>query len=813
MMKSMKSVLPTAGAVMVRVMLGTTCLSAIAMGETQRAFAQDTQARAFDIPATSLGSALRIFAGQSGLQIAYRTSIAANLRGVAVKGTMPPETALARLLAGTGLTYTTSSGAVTIMAAGSPSAANAAPVANATNLGAIVVNGAANSSTAPIDGYVASVASAGSKTDTPILETPQSVSVVTRDQMSNQRVASLAETMSYTPGITAQSGSFSRLVDDFMIRGFNAANGNTGSLRDGMKLQSNVYDGGQEPYGLERVEVLRGASSTLYGQLAPGGVVNAVSKRPVDTPLHEVNIEVGSYGRKQVSTDFGGPIDKDGVATYRLTGLVRQSSNWMYYTPDDKVYLAPAVTLKPDEATSLTLLGSYQHVNTLFSPPYLLADIKSGALSRSTFTGIQGFDRYVTDTYTIGAMFEHDFDGGPKLRSNLRYFESTLDWNYMMSNLASLSSTGGRMARLASLRQEKSYGVTSDTSLEFNFDALGAEHTLLTGFDYYRRFYDSHRYRGTASSVLNLATGAYTGSAAVNYNIDRGSRTLGNQYGIYLQDQIKIDDHWVLLLGGRQDWADSVTTNYQTKTVTTQSDAAATGRAGLVYLFDNGIAPYLTVSQSFLPQAGTDSRTGNALKPNTGLQYEAGIRYQPPGTNLIFSGSVYDLTQTNVVTYDSNGLAYQQGKVRSRGVELEARGEINNWGLVASYAYTDARITESALASEVGQQVALVPYHSASLWADYGLDDIGLEGVRIGGGVRYVGETNLTDVKEKVPGYLLVDAMAKFDLGKMKRELEGLDLTLNARNLFNKGYYTCTASDGCRFGEPLTVSAKLSIKW
>jgi iron complex outermembrane receptor protein len=812
-MKSRKSAIMTPGAVMMQIMLAAACLTGVAAGSSGVALAQAQQTRSFNIPATSLSRALRLFAAQSGLQVAYQTSIASDLRAPAVRGTMAPEAALAALLAGSGLTYSASGGAVTILAAGSAPASNAKPVTNATNLGAIVVTGAANSSTAPMKGYNASVASAGSKTDTPILETPQSVSVITRDQMTSQRVVSLADTVSYTPGITSQSGSFSRLVDDFMIRGFNAANGNTGSLRDGMKLQSNVYDGGQEPYGLERVEVLRGASSTLYGQLAPGGVINAVSKRPVDTPLHEVNIELGSYGRKQVSADFGGPVDKDGVVTYRMTGLVRQSSNWMHYTPDDKVYLAPAVTLKPDEATSLTLLGSYQHVNTLFSPPFLLSDIKSGALSASTFTGIQGFDRYVSDTYTIGALFEHQFDDGPTLRSNLRYFESKLDWNYMMSNLAALSSTGGLMARRASLRHENSYGVTSDTSAEFNFDALGGEHTLLAGFDYYRRFYDSHRYRGTANSLLNLSTGTYTGSAAIDYRTDRGSRTLGNQYGIYLQDQIKIDDHWVLLLGGRQDWADSVTTSYQTGTVTSQSDSAATGRAGLVYLFDNGIAPYLTVSQSFLPQAGTDSRTGAALKPNRGLQYEAGVRYQPPGTNLMFSGSVYDLTQTNVVTYDSNGLAYQQGKVRSRGVELEARGEIGNWGLVAAYAYTDARITESALASEIGQQVALVPYHTVSLWADYGLDDLGLDGVRIGGGLRYVGETNLTDTAENVPGYLLVDAMAKVDLGKLKPELEGLDLTLNARNLFNKSYYTCAASDGCRFGEPLTVSAKLSIKW
>lgn len=798
-------------AMLMRLMLALACATALPAGGL--ALAQSLQARSFDIPAGSLSRALRSFADQSGLQVAYQTAIASNSMAPAVKGTMSAEAALSALLAGSGLRSSfTGGGAVTILPASSRPADEAATPGSVL-LSPVLVTGQTDSSTAPISGYLARVASAGSKTDTAIIETPQSVSVVTADQMANQRVASLAETLSYTPGVAAQSGTFSRLVDDFMIRGFNAANGNTGSLRDGMKLQSNVYDGGQEPYGLERIEVLRGASSMLYGQLAPGGVINAISKRPVDQPLHEVNVEYGSYDRKQLSADFGGPLTEDGVLSYRLTGLVRNADSWVENTPDNKVYIAPALTWKPDEATSLTLLGSYQHVHTRFAPPYLLADITSGALSRDTFTGLDGFDRYTTDTYTAGALFEHEFDEGVTLRSGLRYFQSDLEWDYMMSNLAPLASTGGTMARLASARAESSYGVTFDTSLEYSFDALGAEHTLLGGVDYYRRSYDSHRYRGSRYSMLDLSTGVSTGGANVNYSVDRGSDTLGNQYGLYLQDQIKFDDHWVLLLGGRHDWSNSETKSYQTGIVTSQDDNAFTGRAGLVYLFDSGFAPYVSVSQSFLPQAGIDYNTGEALKPNEGLQYEAGARYQPSGTNLLLSAAVYDLTQKNVVTYDSSGLSYQQGKVRSRGVELEARGEIGLLGLVAAYSYTDATIRESAIAAEIGQQVALVPRNSVSLWVDYGLDDLGLEGVRIGAGLRYIGKTNLTDSTADVPSYILVDAMAKVDLGKLKPELAGLDLSLNARNLFDRGYYTCTASDGCRYGEPLTVSAKLSYKW
>jgi iron complex outermembrane receptor protein len=189
------------------------------------------------------------------------------------------------------------------------------------------------------------------------------------------------------------------------------------------------------------------------------------------------------------------------------------------------------------------------------------------------------------------------------------------------------------------------------------------------------------------------------------------------------------------------------------------------------------------------------------------------VRYQPVGTDLLLSAAVYDLTQTNLVTYDSNGFSYQLGKVRSRGFELEARAQIDDLGIVGAYTYTDARIVESANPLEVGQQQTLVPRNTLSLWADYKLDTLGISGLTIGGGLRYVGKTNLIDNKQDVPNYLLADAMVKYDFAAIDHKYEGTSFTLNARNLFDKKYYTCVSSDGCRYGEPLTVTATISKKW
>jgi len=781
---------------------GVVWAQAAANGQMQRT--------SFDIAAQPLSKALVQYSNETGVQLFFDASIVRGKNSGGAKGSLTRSEALSHILSGSGLTYSLRGNTVTISAQQSPSADAVAPDGSLL-LNTITVEGnGGQSAFGPVDGYLAASTSSATKMDTPLIETPQSVTVVTADQVRDQKATSIAQTLSYTPGVSAQSGSFSRMVDDLTIRGFNVASGNSGTLRDGMKLQSNVYDGGQEPYGLERVEVLRGASSVLYGQLSPGGVVNGVSKRPTDTPLHEVNVEYGSYNRKQLSADFGGPITSDGSLTYRLTGLLRDADNWVDNTPDDKFYIAPAVTWKPDEATSFTVLGSYQHIKTGFATPLRYEDVSQGTIPRDRFLGIEGFDKYNVDMYTVGGLFEHQFENGVKLRSNNRYFHSDVEWNYMFGNLA--PSSNGKLTRLASERYETSYGATSDTSLEYAFNTGAVEHTIIGGFDYYRRSYDSNRYRGTTYSVLDLETGQYTGSPSVSYAVNRGQRAIGNQYGLYLQDQIKFDEHWTLLLGGRHDWSESTTTTYQNGKVTDQKNSAFTGRAGLVYVFDNGLAPYVSVSQSFDPQIGADVN-GDALEPNKGLQYEAGIRYQPDGTDLMLSAAVFDLTQKNVVTYNSFGDAFQQGKVHSRGFELEARGQVGDLGLIAAYTFTDATIEQSAKSYEIGEQVALVPRHSFSIWADYDLDKVGVKGVNVGAGLRYVGKTNLPDMEQDVPAYTMVDAMVRFDLGAFKHELEGTSVTINARNLFDKKYYTCVAQDGCRYGEPLTVTATLGYKW
>lgn len=760
---------------------------------------------AFDIPEQGLTSALALFGQQSGLQVTVDGALVRGLATAGVRGTMTAGEALRQLLSGTGLSYSVSGGTtVAIQGPGETSSPD-----GTLRLDPVTVQGQSETAYGPVDGYVATRSGTGTKTDTPLIETPQSVSVVTAEQMKAINATSVTAALGYTPGVSAQSPAFTRMVDDVMIRGFNVASGDTGMLRDGMKLQSNVYDGSQEPYGLERVEVLRGPSSILYGQLSPGGVVNAVTKRPTLTPLHEINLEYGSYDRKQVSADLGGPLTADGAFSYRLTGLVRDAENWVDYVDDDKSYFAGGLTWRPSSATSLTLQGSYQEIHTKFAPPMPYDVLADGTIPRDLFIGEPDYDRYDSTMYTVGYLLEHSFGERLKLRQAMRYYSATVEWDYLSFG----TLTGSTLTRGVSDRSEKSTGFTTDTSIEAKVETGPAQHTLLAGLDYYRMTYDRNRFTGSVAPLEDIYNPVYDATPIINpTNI--GFNQSGDQLGVYLQDQIKLWDRWVVLLGGRQDWASSEQTSYYTGATTEQDDSALTGRAGLVYLFDNGIAPYVSFSQSFSPNPGADLN-GNAFEPTEGTQYELGLRYEPPGMDVLVSAAIYQLIEKNVLTPDpvDPTFSVQTGEVRSRGIELEAKASLGNLNLIGSYAYTDARTTESNDPSEIGERVWLVPYHTLGVWADYGFDDLGVEGLRIGAGVRYASSTNNFDSDEDAPARTLVDALVSYDLGALDPVLEGGALALNASNLFDDEYFTCVTSTGCRYGAPRTITATLSYSW
>ena len=664
--------------------------------------------------------------------------------------------------------------------------------------------------TSAVPGYVASRSATGTKTDTPILETPQSITVIGAEQIEVLKAQSIAEAITYSVG-GARAPYVDRTGDSVMLRGFVIPS----TFRDGTRYQSNRFDGQQEPYGLERVEVLKGASSILYGAAEPGGLVNAVSKRPTVEPLREINVEVGSFNRKQVSGDFSGALSADGAVSYRLTGLKRDSDTSVDYIEDNRGYIAPSLKWQLGRDTSITLLSEYQRDRTAYAGDGLpavgtVAPNINGKIPRDRFTGEPGYDRYDINRFSLAYMFEHSFSDQLKLKHSLRRYHMKQDWSSITVPFDFEADQRTVAERYAEDREESNSNLTTDTTLQYDWQAAGVTHKSLVGIDYSENHWDTVRYDRSAGP-LDLYAPVYGGAIGPRV-LSQATRTETRQLGLYLQDQMKFADKWVLLLGGRYDKVREKQCNYFDESqcnVDNQRSSAFTKRAGVVYLADNGLAPFASFSQSFATVTGID-RLGNRFKPTRGEQYETGVRYQPKGTSLMLSAAIYQLTQTNVQSEDAAnpGYAIQQGEVRSRGVELEAKGRIGrDVQIIGAYTYTDARTTKASplYPEQVDKRVSGIPFNQVSLWGDATLAAFGLPQVKLGVGGRYVGTTTSQFHNYTAGDYTVFDAMASYTTGPWR-------LAVNLSNVTDKTFVTACPYR-CFYGEPRKVIGTVSYRW
>ncbi|WP_428664819.1 TonB-dependent siderophore receptor [Reyranella sp.] len=677
--------------------------------------------------------------------------------------------------------------------------------------------------------YVATRSVTGSKTDQAILETPQSISVVTRQQMDDQAVQSTRQALRYTPGIVSDPRPLNGLSDtNMLLRGFTPD-----QYLDGLKLIIGNFGYTQiDPYLLDRIEVLRGPSSVLYGQGTPGGIVALTSKRPTDTAVHEVMLQAGTYDLYSAAFDVGGRADGDGKLLYRITGLAKYAGSQVEFSNSRRFAIAPAFTWKPDAATSFTILGQFQRDSgpafngfvpargsVLFNP--------NGQIPSYFYVGDPNLNDYTRMVASVGYSFEHRFDRVFAFRQNFRYQNLFAADNSLYAS--GLQANQKFLNRYAFNDVESLNTITVDNQLTAKFATGALGHSFLLGLDYQ---WNTNR----QTSAINFATPAIN-LFAPNYYLPianpvfnptssyTNARQRQDQIALYAQDIIKLGG-FSLVLGGRQDWVSSSSDNYMTLTGTSKYDQAFTWRAGLVYLFDNGIAPYASYTTSFSPTAGLDF-SGNPFSPTTGQQFEIGVKYQPTGFNGFFTLSAYNLTQQNVLTTDPQhpGFSVQTGEIRSRGIEFEARASLtDNIDLIGSYTYTDALTTKSnALAANIwgtpirmqGQPVNGVPQNMASMWSTYRFTTGSATGLMVGGGVRYIGPQPGDTVNSFiVPGFTLYDAVVSYDLGAVMPKLQGASLQLNATNLFDTQYVaSCANANFCSYGLGRNVYASLKYKW
>lgn len=696
----------------------------------------------------------------------------------------------------------------------------------ATTLDPINVQDRVESAFGPVKGYVASKGSTGTKTDTPLIETPQSISVITKDQIEAQAIDNLGGVLRYTPGATGDLYGTDNRGLGLQLRGISNANGVF--YRDGLQLKESNFTlfTALDSYGAERYEVLRGPASVLYGQASPGGIINYVSKRPTEETLREVEFGGGSFNHYEGKFDFSGAVNADKSLLFRLTGAAHMGDTQTDFVKDDRIFIAPAITWQPDADTSLTVLANYQRDRSGWAMQYLPAygtviPGKDGKyLQNSMFVGEPGFDSYNNDQAAIGYEFDHRFNEIWQVRQHARYVYLTHTeegvFGGRLTDSNGLEPSSGDYSRYADAGGTKLSGVTIDNQAQADFDTGPLAHTLLVGLDYKRYTYRDYASEATVEDGFNIFDPVY-GYKIGDLTPYTDTDTTQQQVGLYAQDQIKLGN-WRLTLGGRKDWADAkVYDNLAGGYIPEQKDNAFTSRAGLVYLADNGLAPYVSYSESFQPVAGADSN-GTLFVPETGRQYEVGLKYQPVGWNSFITASAFDLTRQNVVRYGGTGRPddiVQTGEIRSRGIELEAVASLDSgFDIRAAYTFLDTKITSPTSinddgTSNQGNTPFGVPKHSASLWANYTVGSGKLEGLGLGAGVRYVGSTWGDDANSfKVPAVVLADAAVHYTW-------QNATLSLNVSNLFDKRYVaSCFASGfGCFYGEGRRINGSVKYTW
>lgn len=681
----------------------------------------------------------------------------------------------------------------------------------------------------------------GTKTDTPIQKVPQSISVVTAEEMALYQPKSVKEALSYTPGVAVGTRGASNTYDYLIIRGFAADGQSQNNYLNGLKMQGNFYnDAVIDPYMLERAEIMRGPVSVLYGKSSPGGLLNMVSKRSTTEPLKEVQFKAGTDSLFQTGFDFSDALDDDGVYSYRLTGLARSANAQQKGAEEQRYAIAPAFTWRPDDKTNFTFLSYFQNepetgyygwlpkegtVEPLPNGKRLPTDFNEGAKNNT----------YSRNEKMIGYSFDHEFNDTFTVRQNLRFAQNKVSqksvYGYGMcsdplysSNPSSSpcanvlqSQWGHTLTRQYVIDNEKLENFSVDTQLQSKFATGSVDHTLLTGVDFMRMRNDIDSWFGYAGSV----------APSDIYNLDRSDFDFGahpnpsgpyrvllkqKQTGLYVQDLAQWDKVLVTL-GGRYDWADQSSFNRDYGNKSDRDDKQFTWRGGVNYLFDNGVTPYFSYSESFEPASQTDAN-GDLFAPSKGKQYEVGVKYVPEDRPIVVTGALYQLTKTNNLMADPNGSLFsvEGGEIRARGVELEAKAALSaSVNVVGSYTYTDAEYTTDT--TYKGNTPAQVPKHMASLWADYTFFDGPLSGLTLGTGGRYTGSSYGEPANSfKVGSYTVVDALVRYDLTRVG--MAGSNVALHVNNLFDREYVaSCFNTYGCFWGAERQVVATATFRF
>ncbi|MCU0532936.1 MAG: TonB-dependent receptor [Hydrococcus sp. Prado102] len=654
------------------------------------------------------------------------------------------------------------------------------------------------------DGYRVPNTSIGTRTDTPLRDIPQSIQIIPQQVLEEQQANTLNEALRNAPGVIQTAPNYLPAFNGFTIRGFE-----TFSIRNGLSYS---FAGGTTAIlsNIERIEVLRGPASVLFGSGPPGGTINIVTKQPLREPFYELEATAGSYNFYQGAVDLAGPLNDSRTILYRLNASYESGGNFVDFQQREVPAVAGALRFEIGDSTDLTFNVEYSDINQGWNPGLpavgTVLPNPNGEIPRNRNIADEDSE-YDPEVLLVGYDLEHRFSENWSLRNSF-YFA---DLQYRNINLYAFN---GFDPDLRTIQRGVDSGIFDTQTFDSIANVVGRfstgsiQHQILLGADLRRRD-DRSSFLGVFNAApLDLFDPVYSSERFEQTELPFVTTGLTDSLGIYVQDRVTLTDNLKLLLGGRFDAFEQTDRNLTEDTETFQSGNAFSPRLGIVYQPIEPISLYASYSRSFTPTIGR-SRDDELFEPGRGTQYEIGIKADI-NDRLSATLALYDLTRTNVTTADPDdpNFQIQTGEQNSRGVELNVAGEIlPGWNIIAGYAYTDARITEDNT-FEVGNRLNNVPEHSVNLWTSYEIQEGDLQGLGFGVGLFYVGDRQGDlDNSFALPSYLRTDAAIFYTRGQFRA-------SLNFNNLFDVDYFESANSDSSVYpGEPFTVRGTLSWRF
>ncbi len=805
------------------------------------AWSQDPSPRQFDIPSGSLASALNRFADETSLQLVYDTKLADGRVTAGISGSYTVEQALKSLLEGTGLDYRFANDRTVTLEPANGSSLDPVPAGGG-------IAGAAKASDEAVQkpvkvpeilvkdvrqrnedtkSYVAEEASAATRTDTPIRDVPQSIQVITRKVIEEQRTFRLANSLENIAGIVANRNT-QGLNDAFLIRGFEVNN----VYRNGLIDPSNILNG-TDSYNIQRLEVLKGPAAVLYGMGDPGGIVNLVTKKPLPDPAYSMNATFGNYNFYRTELDATGPLNASKTLLYRVSFAGQKAESFVDFVKRDLIAVSPTIMWLVGPKTTMTIEADYMFRR---NPDYggvpaigtVLPNI-NGVIPRHRNTTLGDQERYQRQQIRVGYDLTHQINNNWTIRNAYRFtiFQELRLLSAFPSNLLADQRTLNRFvidsgSSGSGLRRQFHNMFTNLTG---NFNLLGMDHHLLTGIEF--------RLDRTDPSQGMFGTAPDLDVFAPNYSQPLGllnspffQQDDAKMVGAYLQDMISLLPNLKFLGGVRFDYVhQSINNTPQWSGPELKSDETGVSpRLGLVYQPIELVSFYTSWTRGFLPNTPDNfNPNGQLFKPERSTQYEVGMKAFFLNNRVSMTLAWYHLTRENLLTVNPLNPLFrvQTGEQRSEGIELDVTASLTaGWNVIASYAYTDAEVTEDNDPTLVNKRLAFVPYNKASLWSTYFFQEGALKGFGAGGGIFGYTDRNASIFGPQVnlPGFIRVDAALYYnhDLPQGNwLHAKQLNLAVNLRNLLDQGYIESGFNSTTRlfFGEPRTVLATVGLKF